>query len=96
MNYYILFYETAEGYAEKRQPYRDTHLNLIRKAAAAGTLVMAGAYEPADGAALIFKGESEEVAEAFAREDPYVLRGLVKRWWVREWRVVQGVKGLGS
>ena len=88
MNHYILFYDTVDGYAEKRQPYRDTHLNLARKAFEAGALIMAGAYEPADGAALVFRGESEEVAEAFAREDPYVKNGLVRRWWVRQWNVV--------
>ncbi|WP_420458957.1 YciI-like protein [Neolewinella sp.] len=88
MNHYILFYETVDGYVEKRQPYRDTHLTLARKASEAGELVLAGAYEPADGAALVFKGKSEEVAEAFAREDPYVKNGLVTRWWVRKWNVV--------
>jgi len=90
MNHYILFYETVAGYAEKRKPYRDTHLNLLRKASEDGTLVMAGAYDPADGAALIFRGESPEVAESFARQDPYVQRGLIERWWVREWKVFRG------
>ena len=88
MNHYILFYETVDGYVEKRQPYRDIHLTLARKASEAGELILAGAYDPADGAALVFKGTSEEVAEAFAREDPYVKNGLVRRWWVRKWNVV--------
>lgn len=90
MNHYILFYETVNGYAEKRQAYRDIHLTLVRKAREAGSLIMAGAYDPADGAALIFRGETEEVAAAFAREDPYVQKGLVRRWWVRRWMVVGG------
>jgi uncharacterized protein YciI len=30
------------------------------------------------------------VAENFARADPYVTRGLVKSWRVREWTVVIG------
>jgi uncharacterized protein YciI len=87
-SHYILFYETTEGYVGKRQPYRDTHLTLVRQAAERGELILAGAYEPADGAALIFRGPGPEVAEDFARNDPYVKNGLVKRWWVREWRVV--------
>ena len=90
MNYYILFYETVDGYVEKRQAFRDIHLNLARNARDAGDLVMAGAYDPADGAALVFRGESEEVANKFAREDPYVKRGLVTRWWVKKWSVVVG------
>ncbi|CAH1001395.1 hypothetical protein LEM8419_02298 [Neolewinella maritima] len=88
MQHYILFYETVDGYVEKRQPYRDIHLQLARKAVESGALVMAGAYEPADGAALIFRGEDEEVAADFARRDPYVQNGLVSRWWVRKWMVV--------
>jgi uncharacterized protein YciI len=28
--------------------------------------------------------------EAFARNDPYVIRGLVTRWEVRSWNVVIG------
>jgi uncharacterized protein YciI len=30
------------------------------------------------------------VAERFAKNDPYVLNGLVKQWRVREWTTVLG------
>jgi len=43
-----------------------------------------------DGAILLFRGDSPEVAENFAKSDPYVLNGLVKRWYVREWTTVAG------
>lgn len=39
---------------------------------------------------LLFQGTSPEVAKKFAREDPYVTSGLVKRWHVREWTTVVG------
>ncbi len=90
MNYYILFYETTEGYVEKRQRFRDVHLNLAREAQERGELVMAGAFDPPDGAALVFQGETEEVAAAFARKDPYVLNGLIPKWYVKQWIVVVG------
>jgi uncharacterized protein YciI len=52
---------------------------------------MAGALaEPADGAALVFRGPSPQAAEAFAQADPYVKNGLVKRWRVRHWNTVIG------
>ncbi|HEY6310451.1 MAG TPA: YciI family protein [Streptosporangiaceae bacterium] len=52
---------------------------------------MAGAFAgPADGAALVFKGDDEAVAEQFAAEDPYVKHGLVRHWTVRRWTVVIG------
>lgn len=93
MGYYILFYQTIDNYIEKRAPYRDKHLSYARKAYTDGILVMAGAYEdPADGAALIFKGDSPDVAAEFARQDPYVKNGLIKDWHIRSWRVVIGDK----
>ena len=90
MNHYLLFYETVDGYVEKRQPYRDQHLRLANEYRERGELIMAGAYDPADGAALVFRGKTGDVAEQFARMDPYVMKGLVTRWWVRKWSVVVG------
>src|SRR6185437_2974028 len=46
--------------------------------------------EPVDGAVLVFRGESAEVVEQFAKSDPYVLNGLVKQWRVRKWNTVIG------
>jgi hypothetical protein len=41
------------------------------KANAQGELVLAGTLaDPVDGAVLLFKGDSPEVAENFARNDP--------------------------
>lgn len=89
--YFILFYETVDDYVEKRAPYRNTHLELAQQARNSGALVMAGALaEPADGAVLVFRGESPEVAEEFAKNDPYVKNGLIKKWTVRAWNVVIG------
>ena len=48
------------------------------------------AANPADGAALLFQGDSPKVAEDFARNDPYVINGVVKSWRVREWTTVVG------
>jgi uncharacterized protein len=43
-----------------------------------------------DGAVLLFRGDSPKVAEEFAKLDPYVTSGTVKRWYVREWTTVAG------
>jgi uncharacterized protein YciI len=49
-----------------------------------GTLLMLGPFaRPEDGAMSIFT--SREAAEAFATNDPFVLGGVVSRWYVREW-----------
>ena len=87
--HFILFYETVPNYLEARKPHRADHFEHLKTAKESGTLVMAGAFaNPADGAALVFMGEDAEVAKDFARTDPYVLNGLINRWYVREWTVV--------
>lgn len=88
--YFALFYDTVDNFAERRQPYRQAHLALAEQAHRDGRLLLAGALKPADGALLIFKTDSAAEVEAFARNDPYVARGLVKDWRVREWTVVIG------
>lgn len=88
---FILFYEVVDDYLERRAPLRAAHLALARAAAQRGELRLGGAYaDPADGAALVFRGPDRGVAERFAGDDPYVENGLVKRWYVREWTVVVG------
>jgi uncharacterized protein len=92
LKHYLLFYEVAEDYLSRRGEYRALHLEKAWASHARGELVLAGALaDPVDGALLLFSGESREVAESFAREDPYVLNGLVKRWYVREWTTVAGI-----
>lgn len=91
MSYYILFYEVVDDYLERRAAYRTEHLTLARAATEREELRYAGAYaDPADGAALVFLGEDDGVARAFAEADPYVLNGLVTSWHIREWSVVIG------
>ena len=76
---------------ERRVPLRDQHLRLAREAHARGELILGGALaHPADGAVLLFRGDSPTVASTFAEADPYVIEGLVTRWRVREWTTVVG------
>jgi uncharacterized protein len=87
----ILFYDVVDDYVERRGQFRQQHLELARQSQQCGELVMAGALaEPADGAVLVFRGDSTDIAEAFAKADPYVTNGLVKSWRVRKWTTVIG------
>jgi len=91
MAYYALFYDVVDDFIARRATHRDEHLRLARESHARSELVFAGALaDPADGALLIFQGESPASAEAFARQDPYVKNGLVTKWRVRNWTVVVG------
>lgn len=91
MKHYLLFYETADDYVSRRAAFRAEHLAKAWRAAQRGELLLGGALaDPVDGAVLLFKSESRSVVEDFARADPYVTSGAVKRWHVREWSTVVG------
>src|SRR5689334_11038229 len=89
--HFLLFYEVAPDYLERRELFRSEHLALAWEAHARGELLLGGALtDPVDGAVLLFRGDSAAMAEAFARADPYVRNGLVTGWRVRPWRTVVG------
>lgn len=89
--HYLLFYELQPDYMEKRGEFRNAHLEKAWNAAQRGELILGGALaDPSDQAVLLFQGNSQRAAVEFAKSDPYVLHGLVKRWSVREWTTVVG------
>lgn len=89
--HFLLFYEVSDDYLERRAELRPAHLTKAWAASERGELVLGGALaNPVDGAVLLFAGESSAVAENFARNDPYVTQGLVRKWHVREWTTVVG------
>ena len=89
--HFLLFYDLAPDYLERRGQFRDAHLEHAWNAQGRGELVLAGALaEPADLAMLLFESESPETAERFAAADPYVTNGLVTSYRVRSWTTVVG------
>jgi uncharacterized protein len=89
--YFAVRYEVVDDYVAQRATYREDHLRLAKAATERGELLLAGALaDPVDGALLIFEAPDASVPEEFARNDPYVVSGLVTRWEVRSWTVVAG------
>jgi uncharacterized protein len=89
--HYLLIYDVADDYLERRAAFRAEHLALAWAAHERGELLLGGALaDPVDGAVLLFTGDSSAAAEAFVAADPYVRNGLVKRWRVRRWTTVVG------
>jgi uncharacterized protein len=91
MKHFLLFYDYVPDYVDRRAPHRGMHLELAGASAARGELQLGGAVpgEPPMGL-LLFRGETAQVAEDFARADPYVRQGVVTSWRVREWVTVVG------
>lgn len=91
MAHWLLVYDPASDYLDRRPAYRDFHLERAWAAADRGDLVLGGALgDPTDQAMLLFDGNDASTAEAFARADPYVTNGLVVDWRVRPWFTVAG------
>ena len=89
MQHFILTYELASDYLERRGQFRAEHLKLAWEAADNGALLLGGAVgDPPESAMLLFT--DRDAAEAFAKADPYVEQGLVKEWRVRPWTTVVG------
>jgi uncharacterized protein YciI len=89
--HYLLCYDLAPDYLERRGEFRAPHLQLAWEAQERGELVLAGALsDPADQALLVFQADGPELVEAFAKADPYVTHGLVTGYRVRQWHTVVG------
>ena len=89
--HYLLFYDYAADYLERRNLYRTEHLQLAWAAHARGELLLGGVLaEPVDTGVLFFQAEGPETVEAFVAADPYVRGGLVKAWRLRPWLTVVG------
>ena len=89
--HYLLFYQVASDYLERRGQFRDAHLAKAWDSHGRGELMLGGALgDPLDTAVLLFKADSPAVVEEFARTDPYVTNGLVTSWRVCPWTTVAG------
>jgi uncharacterized protein len=89
MPHFLLIYELAADYLERRPAFRDRHLALAWEAADRGALLLGGAVgDPVESALLLFS--DAEAAQAFAEADPYVREGLVRSWRVLPWTTVVG------
>jgi len=89
--HYLLIYELAPDYLERRARFRDEHLALAWRSVDRGQMRLAGAVgDPIEGAILMFEADSPATPSAFAQSDPYVKNGLVTRWRVAPWHTVVG------
>lgn len=91
--YYALKYELSSVYKKSRDNFRAAHLSMVSSLHKEGILLLGGAFEePNDAALIIFKAEDSKIVRDFVKHDPYVINGLVKSWEIRKWKVVIGDK----
>ncbi len=90
MAHWLLTYDLADDYLDRRGEHRAGHLAYAWAAVERGELLLGGALDPVEGAVLLFQAEEAGTVEAFAAADPYVLAGLVTGWRVHRWTTVVG------
>ncbi len=89
--FFLLTYKYVPDVLTKRVPLRAEHLQLAQRYASEGKILLGGALtDPVDSAAVIFKTDTKEDIEKFVEADPYVQKGIVTEYKIREWNVVVG------
>ena len=79
----VLIGESAGASREAIMAVYPRHKAVVDRFIARGVVVGIGPFAEGGNMA-IFK--TREAAEAFAREDPFILEGLVKSFVIKEWR----------
>lgn len=81
---YVVFYTSADNVLETAPIHFAAHSEHGRGFHERGELLMYGPFaDPRDGAMAILR--TRDAAEAFARDDPFVVNGVVVKWEIREW-----------
>ena len=82
---YVVTYELADGAFELAMQHYPAHRARLDAFHERGVLLLVGTFadEPV-GAMAVFT--TREAAEAFVKDDPFVLNGVVARHTIRAWR----------
>ncbi|HLH62355.1 MAG TPA: YciI family protein [Ktedonobacteraceae bacterium] len=89
--YYAVFavtlYESFDDALARAPELIAAHIARSKELHARGTLLMSGAFLDNPQEALSTMGilTTREAAEEYIKGDPFVLNGMVKTWYIREW-----------
>jgi uncharacterized protein YciI len=89
--YYVVlfetFYDSLEEAVSKAPDVIAAHRARSHELHAHGTLLMSGAFlnNPGEPLGTMVICATREDAEEYARGDPFVLNGMVSKWYIREW-----------
>lgn len=87
---FALEYTYVPNMAEKRVPVRPAHLKFTESYIADKTMIAGGAFVPEMEAGLLLFRGTREMVEKYAKNDPYVVEGLVAKYKIREWAIAVG------
>jgi uncharacterized protein YciI len=87
---YVVFYEPAADVASKAPAHFPAHKARLDEFHDRGELLLVGAFgnPQEEGSMAIFT--TMAAAEEFAKGDPFVIHGVVARWYIRQWNEIYG------
>ena len=95
---YAVISEDVEGSADQRKAAREAHIGRLVALKARGRLILAGPHPAIDaadpgpagftGSLVVAEFDSQEAAQAWADEDPYVAAGVYQRMTVKPFKKV--------
>jgi uncharacterized protein YciI len=85
---YVVLYESAADVATNAPPHLPAHIARWKQFRERGELLMIGTFAnpQSEGSMAIFT--TRESAEAFVKDDPFVIHGVVQSWTIRGWNEV--------
>jgi uncharacterized protein YciI len=86
---HVLFYTSSDDVLTKAPAHFPAHRARLDEFHARGTLLSVGTFGDPQGQGSMGIFTTREAAEEFARDDPFVLGGVVGAWEVREWNEVE-------
>lgn len=85
MTKYVLWGTYCEGVLEKREPYRQAHLDGLKKQKESGVLITIGPTKDITQVFGIYEAEDEATVRQLIEADPYWQNGIWTEYSVKEW-----------
>lgn len=85
--FFETLYDSLEDAVSKAPDVIVAHRARSNALHARGTLLMSGAFlnNPEEALRTMVICATQEAAEEYAKGDPFVLNGMVSKWYIREW-----------
>lgn len=82
---YILFGTYCDNVLEKREPYRQAHLEGLKQQKESGVLVTIGPTKDLTQVFGIYEAEDESIVRQLIESDPYWQNGIWTDYEIKEW-----------
>lgn len=82
---YVMWGNYCEGVLEKRQPFRQAHLEGIQTQKESGLLITIGPTKDTTKVFGIYEAEDESTVRQAIEADPYWQNGIWTEYEVKEW-----------